>query len=442
MIRNSLAILLLLVFSTLGAYFFIELPEYKSLVESNRKLFFLRDIKISRIHFKNFCLEYRGDDAGWVNPNSNENKIDEIKVEVFISRLRKLKMIKKVDRDHSYNLSSKISLETPQGKLVELKLGDKQPFSERFYMSFGEGNKKSIYLVQDTSPQVDAIPDYLFSINPLKHRALFTGFNSNNIDWVFDGIIETKPNVIKFAKNNAPTISIDLNSFNVASNSLRNHTSTIIEKGKIKHWFEKIQTLRASKILKNWGSINKRYLGSMQFDHETHGVSVFVESRFGKEVYLQKSGTHPNGESLIKVFPIDNLKTIFPHVQDFIQKQLLSYENGLEYQIEFLSDKNNSYELLAKPVNEKLKIESTGISEKKLIILSQMTKKLFSDANYLNFGNELTIKPELSLKMKVNKKNYDYAYAHGVLEIFDHQNKMSFFYQDHKIKDLINEARL
>ena len=48
---------------------------------------------------------------------------------------------------------------------VKVFVGEKQQFSERYYLKIKNAGKVVHYLVEDSSPQIEAIPDEVFKVN-------------------------------------------------------------------------------------------------------------------------------------------------------------------------------------------------------------------------------------------------------------------------------------
>ncbi len=425
---------------TAYSYFFIEKPAYEKAKELNFKAFELRDFKPIKIYAKNFTLELDTTLKEWFFLKGKES-LDQKKIISFLSRMKKIRFEKPLKGEGSHlDFLHQVKVEDIDGNTYEIEVGQKQLFSEKFYIRVSKNEENSrTYLVKDESPQVKPIPDELFDVNPYKRYALIQFMISVKEDLLNPLIFTNGADRVKFNRAGNRSFSIDVEKMNI--NSLGGHIYQF-DKSKIKSWSVLIKNLEAKKSILRMDfpmTLFQQY-GDLVFNTGEKSIryQVFIPKNNKKSEIAVLDETNLN---YIKIMDIESLSIIFPYMQDFVDKKVFELKNR-KMNISFESNRTKRFNFEAEVMGDSLIFKSDYLNNEDLKELGELTKILFYEADYVNFGNEMTILPEKSFELLINDRSFSIGHAHGVVEVYDTKNKLSFFHRKDQLNKLFKKISL
>jgi hypothetical protein len=433
----------IILFLLLGyAYYFVELPEYQNAISENNRVFFLRDFKPVRIETENISLTYNVENNIWSSSVISQSKLNQFKIIDFTKRLKKIRI------DHTFsskppeiefNYSFKIANSNNEESVVEI--GGKQLFSEKYYLRYKAHNKtEEIYLVIDESPQVEIIPDELFNRNPFKRLEVIKFITADYKKFFKLSIASPGIHSAKFTKEYGPSFHINFDTNEVIS-SRRNTYS--FDSRKVSNWKNEFVHLEADEIktINNTNFIDKKKIGKIIIEGKSsrNEYEVFIPlKRTQKNMLLKEIG---NSEYVMHINP-RKLKILFPYLQDFIEKKIIPLNQVDNVDLVITTEEKNKYKIKALLKNDMLSIETSVVDERKISELMILTKIFFQDADYLSFGRAMTIIADKEIDVKFNDMNFSIGHAHGVVEIFDRNKQVSFFYRDKNLNQVFDKISL
>lgn len=406
----------------MGSYLFIEKPELDRYRKKtlNERPFLSFDIKSIIIHAGRLDLN----NGKWVLQNSPEIKVDQLEVKKFIGRLKKLKIIKVVDVSQFPLSWDEFSLIVKNTK-VKVFVGEKQQFSERYYLKIKNAGKVVHYLVEDSSPQIEAIPDEVFKVNPLKRLKIISFINKTKLQLVDTNIYIDESQNISIQRRLGKKYTINLSEKKVQYAVGKNFLSN---KQNIRDWKNGLTKIRPLKLLKDVIKNDLRELGIIS------GIGKNGEGELN--VYLDPGGgviAKDNLESFYRQYEDEQLKFLLPNYQDFILKNILGKDSHQDIQV-IINDKyDQKKKLLGQIKNDQFYITSKVLEKKQLKLYGRVIESLFAEADYVNWGREMTINPEKKIDLQINSRKLTIGQAHGMIEIFDKIQKVSYFYRDQNL---------
>ena len=138
-------------------------------------------------------------------------------------------------------------------------------------------------------------------------------------------------------------------------------------------------------------------------------------------------------ESFYRQYEDEHLKFLLPNYQDFILKNILGKDSHQDIQV-IINDKyDQKKKLLGQIKNDQFYITSKVLEKKQLKLYGRVIESLFAEADYVNWGREMTINPEKKIDLQINSRKLTIGQAHGMIEIFDKIQKVSYFYRDQNL---------
>ena len=418
---------LILIFVT---YFWVEKPEYDQLKNEINNRFIFKSIIADRIYLKNITL--KRENENWSFGTYKSEQLDQQKINDFISRIKNLKVINIILDSAYIDINwSKFAITDVNNKNHELWIGQKQPYSEKFYIKYiNEKYNEMILLVQDLTPQKEPIPDQLFNVNPYKRLKLINFINNNPIDLIKRKIFDNDNKFVEFEKNNGRFFKIEVPNLNLSSSNINKYN---VDKNNLKNWYYAWINLTASNVLLENPKLELNFLGKIKTNKKNY--DVFLSSKKNEEkVFLWDRENH-----LSYVYNTDDIPILFPSFQNFISRKFFpELVQKLDVKVDYDEKMIN---LQTNLINDQLSVKGDNTDKVKLGQLGKMIEFLFLDADYINWGNEMTILPENLIKMKIGDNKLIFGQAHGVVEVFDLLNKQSFFYRNLTFNKLVKNFR-
>ena len=414
-IFNSVVFLLLLV----GSYVFVEKPELDRYRKKNIKQRPFLSLNIQSIRINAGRLNFKN--GHWLMENSSDLKIDQIHVNEFISRLKKLKVIKDVDVGQFLLSWHEFSL-VVDNREIKVFVGEKQQFSERYYLRMEKGGRAFHYLVEDSSPQKEAIPDELFNINPLKRQKVISFINKTKLQLVDTRIYLNESKNLHIQRRSGKQYTINISTGEVQYSVGKNFRTN---KRNIRDWKNGITQIKPVQLLKEINMSELRELGA------TAGLGKNGETNLN--IYLRSDGkivARERSENFYRIYKDEHLKFLLPNYQDFILKNILGDEIDGEFEVVINTDFDLQKKLSAEIKNDQLFITSKEVEKKKMKNYGRVIESLFDEADYVNWGREMTINPEKKIDLQINKRKLIIGHAHGMIEVFDEAQEISYFYRD------------